>query len=209
MIDRTKMSQIHEAFLAKVFKGRPARGSGNQWHNAADGRHNHMVQPFAFAWDGKATMTKTISIRLDMWDKICEQAGGERPMLALRWYGDERCSQVNADLVVLDIMDFAEMLEKVNSGIPEEQGWFEAESIVRVYMKALDGSHNGYATVDGIRFPLQSVAMRRNNGDHQSDSYTSRMVVNGWRIKFGEIWQDDVLIMRVPGFFDHVEIAVG
>jgi hypothetical protein len=105
------MGEAHEKFLADLLGGHQTRGSGNQWQNPADGRTSRMHVPFAFAWDGKSTMHKSSTVSLAMWDKIREQAGGERPMLALRFYCDENQKlDVLRDLVVVDAHDFAELL---------------------------------------------------------------------------------------------------
>jgi hypothetical protein len=108
------MSDAHEEFLVGLLGGRQTRGSGNQWTNPMDGRHNRLAVPYAFAWDGKATLSDSITIsRSKMWDKAVKQAGGERPMLALRWYDNERLD-VGLDLVVVRAYDMSEMLEALN-----------------------------------------------------------------------------------------------
>lgn len=202
MIDRQKMSRLHEIFLAKVLGGRKSRGSGNQWHDAADGRNNHLIEEFAFAWDGKATLGKSISITREMWEKIKEQAGGERPMLALRFYGNERCDEIDADLAVVSMDDFTEILSRAREERPEtERGHFTA-SMVRVYMPSLDGSTKGHATVDGIPFPLESCVFHRELGNFW-------MKVNGWLVEQGEVWQDDILIMSMPQIMNRLVYVPG
>lgn len=109
-----KMSDKHEDFLADILGGRKSKGSGNQWHNPADGRHNSHHQMFAFAWDGKSTLAKSASISLTMWEKIREQALPERPMVPLRFYRNESLS-VALDLIVVDARDFAELLDAANA----------------------------------------------------------------------------------------------
>lgn len=111
---KKEMGDRHEEFLVQMLGGRQSRGSGNQWHAPMDGRHNRLQERFAFAWDGKSTTTATISITLPMWEKAREQAGGERPMLGLRWYPTERPTVQNrggVDLVALLVDDLAEMRE--------------------------------------------------------------------------------------------------
>lgn len=103
------MSDAHEEFLAELLGGRRARGSGNQFNDQMDGRNRADV-PFALAWDGKSTLGNSVGVSASMWDKAKEQAGGEIPMLALRWYGDTRLTPTR-DLVVLDAHDFAAILE--------------------------------------------------------------------------------------------------
>lgn len=106
-IARKKMGDRHEEYLAELFGGRMSRGSGNQWREPADGRHEHH-EPYAFAWDGKSTLASSISVTRTMWTKIMEQAGGERPMLGIRFY-DTRDLDVGHDLVVLRAEDLSEM----------------------------------------------------------------------------------------------------
>lgn len=108
---RQKMGKKHEKYLAKLFGGRQTKGSGNQWKDPADGRHNHH-DPYAFAWDGKSTLANSISISRTMWGKIVEQAGGERPMLAIRFYDTEDLD-VGYDLALIQAEDLAEMREEI------------------------------------------------------------------------------------------------
>lgn len=112
-----KMGEAHENFLVRLLGGRKSRGSGNQWRDQMDGRHDRMSQRFAFAWDGKSTLAKSQSISREMWAKAREQAGGERPLLAVRFYDTEKLD-VGEDLVVLSIHDFVEMLEAANDEQP-------------------------------------------------------------------------------------------
>jgi hypothetical protein len=74
-----------------------------------DGRHNRYTSAFAFAWDGKSTRSNSISVSRKMIDKAVEQAGGERPMLALRWYFDDRLRKFD-DWFLIRADDFIEML---------------------------------------------------------------------------------------------------
>lgn len=85
-----KMSEKHEEHLADVFGGKRSPGSGNQWAKPIDGRQSRYDVTCAFAWDGKSTMAKSMSIPRSMLDKAVDQAEGERPMIAIRFYDDER-----------------------------------------------------------------------------------------------------------------------
>ena len=109
-IKTRRMNDAHEDWLVDLPGARKTKGSGNQWHNPMDGRHNSLTQHYAFAWDGKSTLGKSIGVTLEMWDKARVQAGGERPLLPLRFYADERL-RVRLDLVVLSAEDFAEILD--------------------------------------------------------------------------------------------------
>lgn len=110
-INRKKMGDSHENFLAKLFGGRKSRGSGNQWREPADGRHKHH-DPYAFAWDGKSTQGASMSITRAMIDKIIEQAGGERPMIGIRFY-DNYALDVAYDWVAVRAEDLSEMREEL------------------------------------------------------------------------------------------------
>lgn len=110
---RKEMGDRHEEFLAEVLGGKRSKGSGNQWHSQMDGRHNRYIERYAFAWDGKSTTTGTISVTVSMWEKAVEQAGGERPMLAFRWYPTERPTVQNPDgldLACLSVLDLSALL---------------------------------------------------------------------------------------------------
>lgn len=112
-----KMGKAHELFLAKMLGGRKTKASGSQWTDQMDGRHDRMRSLFAFAWDGKSTLGKSIGVSRAMWEKAREQALGERPMLALRFYDTENLD-VGEDLVVLGLHDFVELLEQANASTP-------------------------------------------------------------------------------------------
>lgn len=105
------MSDAHEIALVEALGGRRTAGSGNQPANPMDGRHNRYEATCAFAWDGKSTFASSISITRTMWDKAVDQAHGERPMIALRWYDSERLA-VGLDLVAVTLADFSELLER-------------------------------------------------------------------------------------------------
>jgi hypothetical protein len=108
-----KMSDDHEVWLVELFGGRRTKGSGNQWHNQCDGRMASSRFSYAFAWDGKSTLGKSIGVSREMWTKTCAQAVPERPMLPLRFYDNEKLD-VGHDLVVLSAYDAAELIEDAN-----------------------------------------------------------------------------------------------
>jgi hypothetical protein len=117
-----RMGDAHEGRLAEVLGMRQTRGSGNQWRDQMDAKHDHTTCTFAFAVDGKSTLAKSISITRAMWEKAGEQASGERPMLALRFYNNASL-EVHADLAVCDLLDFAEMRE-------DAERWHKAKPIL-------------------------------------------------------------------------------
>jgi hypothetical protein len=110
---RHEMSVLHEGDLNYLLGGRLSPGSGNQFANQMDNRNDHREQEFAFAVDGKATFAKSISVTRVMWEKAIEQSHGERPMLALRFYDNERL-KIGLDLAVVSLHDLAELIERAN-----------------------------------------------------------------------------------------------
>jgi hypothetical protein len=115
------MSDAHEETLVEALGGRRTPGSGNQFNNPADGRHNRYEDILAFAWDGKSTLGKSITIDLEMIEKIEEQSLGERPMIGLRWYATERL-KVAKDWVAVPLDDFVELLEAARRDLgPQEE----------------------------------------------------------------------------------------
>lgn len=108
------MSDRHEDHLAEVLQGRKTRGSGNQFRDQMDGKQSYREQRYTFAWDGKATLGKSLSVTREMWAKAQEQAHWAIPILPLRFYANERLTQVEADLVVVDLDTLAEIQQDAN-----------------------------------------------------------------------------------------------
>jgi hypothetical protein len=107
---RKEMGDRHEEHVAEVMGGRKTRGSGNQFNNPMDGRNDRYAEPVAFAWDAKSSLSKSISVTQEMWAKAVEQAHGERPMLGIRFYFDERLQNF-IDLALISLDDLAELRE--------------------------------------------------------------------------------------------------
>jgi hypothetical protein len=112
-ITTRKLSDAHEIWLADLFGARRTKGSGNQWQNQTDGRMSSREKTYAFSYDGKATLGKSVGVTREMWTKVVEQALPERPMLPLRFYDNERL-EVGLDLVVMSAYDAAEIIEDAN-----------------------------------------------------------------------------------------------
>lgn len=123
-----RMGDLHEAYVADVLGQRQTRGSGNQWRDQMDSKHDRTSCVFAFANDGKSTLGKSISISREMWAKAVQQAGGERPMLTLRWYADASLSKVDIDLAACDLLDFAEQRE-------DAEKWHQAKPILQALVE--------------------------------------------------------------------------
>lgn len=109
-VDRNQMAELHEAFLAELFGGRKSKNSGATWQDKGDGRNNHLIEELAFAWDGKSTRGKGITIERVMIAKIREEAAGERPAFGLRWYDTDDLQEVGEDWVAITAADFRELL---------------------------------------------------------------------------------------------------
>lgn len=111
----SKMAQRHEQWLVTIFGGRQTRGSGNQWKDPLDGKQAHGSGEYVFAWDGKATLGKSLSVTKAMWEKICRQAKPyEIPIMPLRFYADERLTRVDADLVVVEARVLSDLQRDAN-----------------------------------------------------------------------------------------------
>lgn len=106
------MSDRHEQDLQRLLGGVITRGSGNQSRSPMDVRQSRHEIDWAFAFDGKSTLSRSMSVGLDMWDKAVEQSHGERTGLPLRFYDGPRLRVVR-DLIVIDLHDFAELVEQV------------------------------------------------------------------------------------------------
>jgi len=113
-----QMSDRHEADIAALLGGRVTVGSGNQHNDPMDGKHEYKEARYTFAWDGKCSLGKSISVSQEMWTKAKEQARAFLPLLALRLWRDERLTSTNLDLIALDANTFAEVLEDANR-VPE------------------------------------------------------------------------------------------
>lgn len=119
-----EMARLHEEYLAQINDGTKTKASGSGWDEQADGR-NHHDRPFAYRWDGKATKGKSVTITLEMIEKILDQAHGERPQIGLRWYGDERLKSVLADWVAVRGADWEEtlMAARAWAELTADTGW--------------------------------------------------------------------------------------
>ena len=106
-----KMSDRHEADLAEAFGGRVTPGSGNGFANQMDVRQSRYDSEVAFAIDGKSTRAKSISVTREMLDKAREQAHGERPAIALRFYDNDRLTEYE-DWVLVQADDLLELMER-------------------------------------------------------------------------------------------------
>lgn len=112
---KMQMSQKHEVDVSKRLGGRKTKASGSQWNDPLDGRRNRYTAYFAWAWDCKATHAKSMSISRAMLDKLKEQAMGERPILPVRFYDDERLKRYE-DWVLVRLDDFEELNELADIG---------------------------------------------------------------------------------------------
>lgn len=125
----SKMAQRHEQWLVTIFGGRQTRGSGNQWKDPLDGKQAHDSGEYVFAWDGKATLGKSLSVTKAMWEKVCRQAKPyEIPIMPLRFYGDERLTRVDADLVVIEARVLGDLQGDANEVVAMREAKEHAEA---------------------------------------------------------------------------------
>lgn len=111
---RHRMSRKHEAAMAAHYGVQMSPGSGNQFNRPMDGRTSRHDRRYAFAWDGKASLAKTMSIGREMWAKAVEQARNERPSLSLQFYDGERLGE-GPLLRVVDEEDFRALEADANT----------------------------------------------------------------------------------------------
>lgn len=145
-----QMGEKHEEYLARVNGGTRTRASGSQWFDQGDGRSNH-DEPFAFCWDGKSTLGKSISVSREMLAKIREQAQGERPQVGLRFYGNANLDDVDEDWVAVPGDDWEEVLASARAWTVLETalGSISRDDVAALILKA--------GTVEGLRRSLADV----------------------------------------------------
>ncbi len=115
------MADKHEEEIIDLIGGRNTRGSGNQWRDKLDGKHE-LSDHFGFAWDAKSTRKGSFSVSKKLWDKIRNEAEGQRPLLPIRFYEDSPRLKTELDLVVLTLDDFAELLEALRDAQMAAEG---------------------------------------------------------------------------------------
>jgi len=178
MPDKTKMGQLHVVFLAELTKSRVTPGSGNQWADPIDSRGNRLEQVFAWAVEGKSTLGESISFSRPLMDKAREQAGGERPLIGLRFYAHERLDLVDDDWVAITADDFAELLEKathslyvIERGLQLPAQWSEEEvaALRRDFEAAVASGHKLQV------MPLQVVSQDPTEDDGDAPALISSL----------------------------------
>lgn len=106
---KLKLSRKHEQDIHALIGGHSTKSSGNQWHDAADGKTNP-YEELSVAWDCKAAMpgTKSMSTTRDDLIKIQEQARGRKFAMPMRWYETER-GAVEFDMMLIPLEDYLEL----------------------------------------------------------------------------------------------------
>jgi hypothetical protein len=137
----TEMGRRHEEHTAKVLGGAKTGSSGNQWDDQLDGAHAHDL-PFSFRWDNKSTKGKSLAITLEMIAKAVEQAQGDRPAIPLRWYANEKLTEVAADWIAVRDVDFSEVLEAARRCEEAEERLGEANGALRSLDAELTAVHS-------------------------------------------------------------------
>ena len=110
-----KMSDRHEEDLVALLGGEKTRNSGAVWSDQADGHQTGLDQYWLFTWDGKSTLGKSIGISRAMLAKLREQSRGLEILLPLRWYANDRLTEVDEDWIAVEAETFAQVLEDANA----------------------------------------------------------------------------------------------
>lgn len=105
------MSDAHEDHLAEVYGVRKTKASGSTWRDKTDARGHRRDDAVAFAFDGKSTLARSMSVTRADLDKLVEQALPERPCLAIRFYDNERL-QGCEDWALIREDDLVELVER-------------------------------------------------------------------------------------------------
>lgn len=148
-ITTRKLSDRHEEDLAAILGGQMTKGSGNQFNDPMDGKHEYGSQRYTFAWDGKSSLGRSVSVSREMWAKAVDQARSFLPMVALRLYRSERL-QVDMDLVAVEVNTFAEILETANRTPQEVVRALEIEGVIKPVHWAPDGEYWSQVLSDGM-----------------------------------------------------------
>jgi hypothetical protein len=127
----SKMSQKHEGFVAEELGGRKTKASGSQFNDQTDGRGDRYSEHISLAWDCKATHAKSMGISREMLHKLVQQAGGDVPILPIRFYEDTRLRNYE-DWVIIRFATLVEMKEMAEYG-------YRVKEIVKM---VLDGRVN-------------------------------------------------------------------
>ena len=111
--ESTEASELYEDFLDRVLGGNKAHRAGPHFANPTNGDQSREAD-FVFAWNAAATRGDSITVSRAMWEKACEWAWGDRPMVALRFYDSETigtCSRL--DLAVVSLLSLTEMVDRI------------------------------------------------------------------------------------------------
>ena len=113
--DGTKAAELYEDFVARVLGGDKASRSTAHFHNPANAPTNGPADDFVFAWNTAATRSGSIEVSKAMWDRACQWAWGDRPMLALRFYDSQRVeTSPRLDLAVVSLLTLTEMVDRID-----------------------------------------------------------------------------------------------
>lgn len=143
-----KMSIRHEDDLVVLLGGERTRNSGAVWSDQGDGHQTGLEQYWRFGWDGKSTLGKSIGVTREMIAKLRIQCRGLEPMLPMRWYANERLTEVDEDWIAIEAETFAQILTDANR-FREIKAWAEEH----------DYHLDGYAdAVESIQALVRGVA---------------------------------------------------
>jgi len=112
--ESTKASDIYEDFLDRVLGADKAHHSSAHFDNPTNSKQSEHEAEFVFAWNAAATRGDSITVTKAMWEKACEWAWGDRPMVALRFYDSETIETgPRLDLAVVSLLTLTEMMDRI------------------------------------------------------------------------------------------------
>jgi hypothetical protein len=221
-VDRNEMGRRHDVYLAEIVGGRKTAGSGSQFHDQGDARVSRATRRFGFCAEGKSTRGKGLTIQVDTYFKLLEQAGGDRPVLGLRWYLNDRLDE-HADLIAMLPSDFAEIREAAEEAadLAARVKALEKELAARVeeapaapaalwgpegppprlpwYVVAVRSGEIGVLEHAGWRWDERghktTFAVSTVRVENNINAATARLIVNEILVQ-GELWVDGVLQAR-------------
>lgn len=149
-----KMSARHEDDLVEMLGGVRTRNSGAVWADQTDGHQTNLDQHWRFSWDGKSTLGKSVSVTREMLAKLREQCRLDmEPMLPLRWYANDRLSEVDEDWIAIEAETMAAVLKDANA-LRRVKEWAEENDDERAL-----GGH-----ADAVRTVLALIAGEDDDG---------------------------------------------
>lgn len=193
----TEMARLHEEHAAKMLGGTRHRGSGNQWQAQTDGDTPH-DEPFAFRIECKSTKGQGLAVTLSMIEKAIDQGQGDIPVIPLRWYANDKLTEVAADWMAVKDVDLSEivsyarqaaLLERALGGdvsvsrvlqFLERRGQLEGENTrlrgeLEAAMRSLEEATAAIAELTAVDPPQVRIVPGTEKAGHMVPGYVPRL----------------------------------